>query len=423
MSSDAQRIDRFDGSFLILMVRDFFLLLVLVVIVELVLRLGLVVYTFETDEKHATMEAAFRIAADVESIMLNEGGPVAARTVYPMLKRSNEELGLLIAIEPTQATIETINSNFDFRPRGIPAKWPEGVHHAATVEIRAEEFCVSCHSTAKIGDVLGQVTVRRYLASDITEWWEEVRIAGLLGLMKTILHTVLLYFLLRYRMEPLLSLRAVVARLAKAGAHLSFRAEVRSADEFGELARNLNLFLDRIGHIVDDLHEVLNKVGAVNRHLVVLQGRIGDTVSIIELGAEHFRTQAGERICHGPLLTTEWAETVDLAFEALKTIGSDHSLAPVFAERCQMLSERLRSAVDEAQSIVTREAAMVSAADGLSGNLTAFRAAVAEMAVLEEKMSGIAEQGQTLVKRLLPAEGMAAEIHDVANTAQTNGGN
>lgn len=300
------------------------------------------------------MEAASRIAADVKSIMLNSGGPVAARTVYPMLQASNEELGLLIAIEPSQTTIEAISSAYDFHPRGIPAKWPTGVHHTATVEIRAEEFCVSCHNTAKVGDVLGKVTVRRYLASDIDKWWEEVRLAGLLGLIKMILHTVLLYFLLCFRMEPLLSLRAVVARLAKAGTHLSFRAEIRSADEFGELARNLNLFLDRISHIVDDLHGVLSKVDAVNHHLAVVQGRIGDTVTEIELGAEHLRSQAGKKVGRSPLLTKEWAETVDLAFDALKMIGSDPSLAPAFAERSQLLSELLHSAVDEAQTIVNR---------------------------------------------------------------------
>lgn len=59
---------------------------------------------------------------------------------------------------------------------------------------------------------------------------------------------------------------------------------------------------------------------------------------------------------------------------------------------------------------------MMSAAEGLSGNLTAFRTAIAEMAVLEEKMSGIAEQGHALVERLLPAEDEASEIHNAANT-------
>ena len=49
MTTDASQIKRFDRSFLILMVRDFFLLLVFVIIIELVLRLGLVVYTFQTE--------------------------------------------------------------------------------------------------------------------------------------------------------------------------------------------------------------------------------------------------------------------------------------------------------------------------------------------------------------------------------------
>ena len=78
------------------------------------------------------------------------------------------------------------------------------------------------------------------------------------------LHSILLFLILRARMEPLLRLRSVVSRLSKAYTDLGQRAEVRTSDEFGVLARDLNIFLDRIERLVEELGNVLGKVVTVN---------------------------------------------------------------------------------------------------------------------------------------------------------------
>jgi len=74
-------IGRFDQSFLIHMIRDFFVLLVLVTVLEFALKAGMVYYSFRTEGPGTTRDAATDIADNVRSIMRNEGGPVAARTV------------------------------------------------------------------------------------------------------------------------------------------------------------------------------------------------------------------------------------------------------------------------------------------------------------------------------------------------------
>lgn len=123
-------------------------------------------------------------------------------------------------------TVSSIESTFDFTPLGIPAEWPIGKHHESSAQMHAEEFCLSCHIDANVGDVLGTVTVRNYFASHLLRWWEEVRLTATLGMGKVFLHTIVLFFLLKVRMEPLISLRSVIAQLAKAGSDLSHRAKV-----------------------------------------------------------------------------------------------------------------------------------------------------------------------------------------------------
>jgi len=128
------------------------------------------------------------------------------------------------------------------------------------VELEAEPFCIKCHVKAKPGDVLGEIRVRRYLSSTLSEWAVGARLTALVGTINIILGTIILYWLLKVRMDPLLALRSTVSRLAKGRLDLSYRGEVRSQDEFGELATDLNHFLDRMSGMCDEMRSVLTNV-------------------------------------------------------------------------------------------------------------------------------------------------------------------
>jgi predicted dehydrogenase len=107
-------------------------------------------------------------------------------------------------------------------------------------------------------------------------------------------HTVLLFGLMKVRMAPLLALRATVSSLARGVMDLSPRAAVNSGDEFGELARDLNHFLDRITQVVSDLDRILAEVlavgerlGALNRHLErQLEGLRDESLRALGEGAQ-----------------------------------------------------------------------------------------------------------------------------------------
>ena len=264
----------FEQSFMFHMIRDFFLLLVLVATVEMSIRYAVVRLEFANKEQARVDLAAQQLANDVKSIMLNSGGPLAAQTVYPILNRNYDDLGLSIAVIPSAVTVESMKESFKLDVKGLQPTWKVGQHLESAVNLTAEQFCLNCHVKAKVGDVLGTVKVGSYLDRKEAAWWTEVKLtAGALSL-KILVHTVLLFFLLQVRMAPLLSLRSTVSRLARGLMDLSPRAKVNGADEFGELAQDLNHFLDRINVVVTDLDQILNKVvdasgrlGSLNRNL------------------------------------------------------------------------------------------------------------------------------------------------------------
>ena len=387
----------FDRSFLVTMIRDFFVILVLVSLAEFALKAGLVVWSFERDGPAQTRAVAEEVADNVRQIMLNEGGPVAARTLYPILQENLEARGHLVEIAPSPVTVASIESTFGFVARGMPAPdWPEGRHNAATVELRAEAFCQDCHVQAEIGDVLGVVTVRNYLSRELEVWWKGVQLTGALALGKTVLHSVLLFLLLKARMAPLMALRGAVSGLSRAFGGLDRRVEVTSQDEFGALARDLNVFLDRLTRIVAELDEVLRRVVGVNDDIMRIQSDLRGRIARFTASMREVERRAMLAARREPMLSQEWFEAMGGSIAALRATAEADAAGPALSETL----DRLSAVIGHARGQIETNAALFEDLARLGEEAEQFRDALAEMARLEERLNGVIESGAALVGRL-----------------------
>ena len=201
---------------------------------------------------------------------------------------------------------------------------------------------MACHIDANLGDVLGTVTVRNYFSTHLLGWWEEVRLTAALGMGKVLIHTVVLFFLLKVRLEPLISLRSVIAQLAKAGSDLSHRAEIKTHDEFGELARDLNLFLDRISHIIEDLRTVLTRVSTVNHRLNQTHRQMGERVERLNAGMTKLTREAVEGRDRDPFLSEQWFQSIEVVLSALELSFRDRDIDPELEAKTQRIWEQFR---------------------------------------------------------------------------------
>ena len=395
---------QFEQSFMFHMIRDFFLLAMLVAGVELGLRYAALRYDFSRQEPVRVNRAAQQLASDVKAIMLNSGGPLAAQTVYPILNRNCDDLGLSIAVLPSAVTVESMRISFRTEALGLQARWPEGPHQQASTSLQAEQFCLGCHVKAKVGDVLGTVTVRSYLERKEAAWWQEVRLtAGALSL-KILVHTIVLFLLLRVRMAPLLTLRSTVSGLARGVMDLSPRANVNSADEFGELAQDLNHFLDRIGVVVHDLDRILGEVvtvgtrlGALNRDLEQhVEGRRGESLRLLGDGAQRsLDTQllAAREAGAFDALEQTLVQTLEVLPASAQAPGAP---GPLMREQLA----RLRQSFSAVSGALTSLAPPIVLAEAQSAEYQAFAQSLREMALLEASMQRVAESGQQVLQRL-----------------------
>ena len=404
IDQNSPSIGRFDKSFLVHMIRDFFVVLVIVSIVEFSLKAGLVYYNYHFDGAEEAQVVADDLADNVRSIMRNEGGPVAARTMYPILEENWSDLGYAIAIEPAPVTVRSIEEGFGFTPRGIPAgDWPDGRFKMHQTPIVAEEFCLACHTQANVGEVLGTVTVRNYLYRDFALWFKDVRLTAILAAGEIVLHSLLLFLILRARMEPLLELRSVVSNLARAYGRLDHRADIRTSDEFGVLARDLNLFLDRITGIVAELDTVLNKVVLANDDIIAVQGNLRKTVDEVVSGIRQLERNAMLSAKKEPRLSDEWFDAVRSSITALDEKLTKLDDTPAATD----LLDTLRQVVSNAEAQTTTSETIFTKLADLGDQSETLKDSTLEMTRLEERLKSIIETCSTLVRRLKPEDDSA----------------
>ena len=391
---------RFEKSFSFHMIRDFFLLLLLVTCAELGIQYAAMVYKFQTTEQSRIDASAQGLADDIKAIMLNSGGPTAAQTIYPILRRNYEDVGLSIAVLPSDLTVKSIEQTFRFTPIGLQPNWMAGEHIEAVTSLKSEEACLGCHIKAKVGDVLGTITVRSYLEPKESAWWTQVSVMAGTMSIKIIFHTILLFLLLRARMEPMMSLRATTASLAKGVMDLSPRAKVNSADEFGELAADLNSFLDRVKLLVHDLDQILSEVMSVGDRLGTLSRGLEQQLDEMMESSSHADSEGAQRSVANQIVAAREAGAFEVLMNTLDEVIAAKFTNSADAEQLRGNLLRLKKSFLTVTEAVSSSTPTPEAAPSEVSQFLVISQSLREMTVLEGSMQKVAESGQRLIDRL-----------------------
>jgi methyl-accepting chemotaxis protein len=190
-----------------------------------------------------------------------------------------------------------------------------------------------------------------------------------------------LFLLLKVRMEPLLSLRSTVAGLAKGVIDLSPRARVKSEDEFGELALDLNHFLDRIALIVHDkmLAEVVTvgtRLGALNRHLELQLDGMRDA-------ALRRMSEGAHRSVETQLVVARELGAFNEQLTSLDEVAASGQLPATAVTPLRGQLTRLRDSFGAVAQALQGVAPPVLLADAQTAEYQAFAQSLREMALLE----------------------------------------
>jgi hypothetical protein len=398
-----QELGFFEKSFMFRMIRDFFLLLVIVAGLELAVRYVMIMYDFKYNEPQRIQRIADSLSNDIRSIMLNAGGPTAARTIYPIIDKNYDDMGLTVAVSPSQITIDSILISQNMEALGLVQDWPNAHHTEAKVSISAEQYCLGCHIKANIGDILGTVQVRSYFDRKVDHWLSEVKMtAGVLSI-NILIHTLVLFLLLKIRMQPLLALRSTVSSLARGLVDISPRTFVKSEDEFGDLAIDLNHFLDRITLVIKDLDIILSEVLTVGDRLNVLTKSLEKQCS--EMREMFFPTndnKSSEKNIALRLTAAKESGVVEILDQSFVELLNSSEIKELDREKLKVILEKLRNSFESLnKSISSVSSRKVLDKESLD-SYDLFVNSLKEMALLEASMKRVVGTGQETLRRIVP---------------------
>jgi methyl-accepting chemotaxis protein len=201
-------------------------------------------------------------------------------------------------------------------------------------------------------------------------------------------------------MEPLLSLRATTAALAKGVMNLSPRAQVNSADEFGEFASDLNHFLDRVKLIIHDLDKILGEVVSVGARLGMLNSHLEQQLDELrELAVDASNNEVQRNLATQVAVARE-SGAFEILISTLDGLLSNPHIHNADSAALRELLVKLKRSFDEVNKVLKDTSLPPNLVRQQSAQYLAFSHSLREMALLEASMQKVAESGQLVLKRL-----------------------
>jgi len=181
--------------------------------------------------------------------------------------------------------------------------------------------------------------------------------------------------------------------------NLSPRTKVNSNDEFGELAQDINHFLDRVKQIVHDLDGILSEVVAVGSRLGVLNRHLEQQLDGMRDDTFQNSWNESQRNLSMQIVAAREAGAFEVLVQTLDDLSNSSQrrdeLGPLRAQLAKLQSSfsSITNAVKEASPSPELAKAQAAQYQALSQSLR-------EMALLEASMQKVAESGQQVLQRL-----------------------
>jgi methyl-accepting chemotaxis protein len=123
--------------------------------------------------------------------------------------------------------------------------------------------CLGCHAGARLGDVLGVLTVSIPMTAVKQAAAESLQRKALMIVAVVLVTLLIMYVMLRLAvLEPLAAMTAISRDIAEGEGDLTKRVPVRGRDEIGEMGGWFNVFIERLQGMIAQVAQVTDKVAS-----------------------------------------------------------------------------------------------------------------------------------------------------------------
>ena len=223
----------------------------------------------------------------------------------------------------------------------------------------AKNDCLACHANAKIGDVLGVMELKYsfdIIDNNIKKISFEFVIIFVVSLIISLL--ILLYAMKKIIGDPIEELLDRAYDLAKGEANLTAKIKVKSKDELGKIAENINIFIEKIHDTIVSSLKVSKNVEDTSSKLLLDANNLSKSSTIQTQKVEESRNLAKnveKELDESEELSITTTEEVEKTFKILEqtTISLKNVLESIIStsELEHEMSLKVKSVAEQAEDI------------------------------------------------------------------------
>ncbi len=231
----------------------------------------------------------------------------------------------------------------------------------------AEQDCLACHATSQKGDVLGVMDMT-FSFDEIDAYikdvsWELISIFALSLLLTSVL---IMWVLKRVVGDPLGILMERVHDLSSGNGDLTARVKISSQDEMGDIAKYINIFIEKIQSIILSSQKISQNVE-----------HIGETLNMNASEFSKGVVEQAQQIKMSFDLMKDIETDLDLSEElAIHTVEDNHSSFSVLEKMSIALNEvvqKINGASESEQEMAHQIQNVVSQTDQIKGVLAMIK--------------------------------------------------
>lgn len=284
----------------------------------------------------------------------------------------------IFGVKNTKEITPTVKNVFETKKEHMIEQNTDNDHVSKLFKpLIADQTCLQCHATSKVGDVMGVMELTLSL-KETDEHIKSSKMQILIAMIVAVMAGIagLWMFFNRELISPLINLTNMAKGLATGEGDLTKRLDVKREDEVGSASKYINTFIEKIQKTINTTKEVSSQNSTISKDLSVI--------------SKNLNTNAKEQsdfIIHVDGLTKEIGKNLDITEELAVSTTQDLQNTK---EVLEVFVENLNSVIEMIAEDTSKQEALLEKINSLTAQATQIKSVLSMIGEVAEQTNLLA---------------------------------